>query len=150
MDEVNKSWVEKKSLTIAWLLFFFPVGIYAVWKGHVFDRQMQLIITVATAVVLYFLSGSIFMDVAYILAFCPFAIYLMWKDPMIAKATIYMFGTAYVALIILTISNVFYILLAQPEQQSTISGGSCTRVLKTDTCTYYRDSDCRVIARDCK
>jgi len=138
-------WWEKRTLVIAWLLFFFPVGLYGLWKGDLFTGNMKKIITGVVIAVLLILGGGEFLDFVYVFILCPIGIYLLWKDPAISKSTTYRFGGALAVLILV-------VLTALPSPQITnvnVTGGSCTAVTQSGGCTYYRDASCRVIAQQC-
>ncbi len=138
-------WWQKRTLVIVWLLFFFPVGLYGLWKGDLFTGNMKKIITGVVVAVLLILGGGEFLDFVYVFILCPIAIFLLWKDPAISKSTTYRFGGALAVLILV-------VLTALPSPQTTnvnVTGGSCTAVTQSGGCTYYRDASCRVIAQQC-
>ena len=81
----STDWMEKRTLVIAWLLFFFPVGLYGIWKGTLFDDKTKWIITGAVAAVVIVLGGGVLLDFVYVGVLCPLAVYLLRKDPAIAK-----------------------------------------------------------------
>ncbi len=139
-----KSWWENRTLVIVWLLFFFPVGLYGLWKGELFNSKMKGIFTGIVVAVFLIFGGTELLDFLYVFVLCPIGVYLLWKDPSIAKSTTYRFGGA-LALIII-------VLTVMPSQQTStvnVTGGSCTAVTQSGSCTYYRDSSCRVIAKQC-
>lgn len=138
-------WWEKRTLVITWLLFFFPVGLYGLWKGDLFTGSVKKIITGVVIAVLLILGGGEFLDFVYVFILCPIGIYLLWKDPDISKSTTYRFGGALAVLILV-------VLTAVPSPQTNtinVTGGSCTAVTQSGGCTYYRDASCRVIAQQC-
>lgn len=124
-------------------IVFFPIGLYGLWKGTLFSDKMKWIVTGAVATIVIVLGGGALLDFIYALVLCPFGIFLLWKDPTISKTTTYKFGGAS-ALIIVAFLAVL------PFQQTTSdTGGGCAAVTQSGNCTYYRDSTCKVIARDC-
>lgn len=56
----KKAWYENKLYVILWLIFFFPVGIYGVWKTGDWSKKTRWILT-ALPVILFFwimIAGS--------------------------------------------------------------------------------------------
>jgi len=43
---MKSKWYEKKIIVIALLFLFFPVGLYGLWKGSVFNRNTKLGLTI--------------------------------------------------------------------------------------------------------
>ncbi|MBZ4193911.1 MAG: hypothetical protein LAE24_06335 [Candidatus Contendobacter sp.] len=50
-------WYENKSAVILWLIFFFPVGLYGIWKSSQFSDKTKWIVT-GCFVVLIIISGA--------------------------------------------------------------------------------------------
>lgn len=145
-----KGWMENRTLVIVWLLIFFPVGLYAVWMGNVFEKQMKWTITGIIVVVLVLLRASWLMDYLYLLILLPAGLYLAWKDPGISKTATYLFSGAAALILINFIS--FTMQQAQQAQQGGdiyVPGPTCEKVQTYGSCTYYRDSDCNVIGQMC-
>lgn len=143
MEEQPKTWMDKKSIVIAWVVFFFPVGLYAVWKGQIFDQKAKLIITGivlftafgVTSLGIHELRNSIFMFIL-----CPVAIYFLWKDTSVKKTTTYIFCGVLVAFFAMYFSG------------GGVGGDiidNCIAVQEQDGCTYFRDSNCVVISQVC-
>ena len=140
----RKSWMENRSLVIVWLLIFFPVGLYAVWMGDVFEKRMKWAITGGIIVVLALLGGSRLLDLLYLLILTPAGLYLAWKDPGISKTTTSLFGGAAAFILIMFLSSA-----AQQNADSYAPGSTCEAVQTYGNCTYYRDSECNVIGQTC-
>lgn len=139
-----ENWMENRTLVIVWLLIFFPVGLYAVWMGNVFEKQMKWAIIGGIVAVLVLFGGGWLLDLIYLLILMPAGLYLAWKDPSISKTTTYLFGGGAAIILVL--------LLSSPAQQRTDSyapGSTCEAVQTQGDCTYYRDSDCNVIGQSC-
>lgn len=49
-DVQQVKWYEKRPVVIALLVFFFPAGLYAMWKGGHFSKKTRIIVTVACVV----------------------------------------------------------------------------------------------------
>ena len=140
-----KSWWENRTLVIVWLLFFFPVGLYGLWKGTLFSTKVKGSITAMVAVLFFALGSSGLTDFVYAFVLCPAGVFLLWKDPSISRSTTYRFGGALILILIA-------FLAAPPAQQTQsvyVPGGSCSAVTQSGSCTYYRDSSCNVIAKQC-
>jgi len=130
-------WKNNKTLLHAWLLIFFPVGLYALWTGDVYEKQTKAMIT--GGVVIAFLVLGVAFDALLALVFAPLAVFLVWKDKGIKRPTVYKFAAA---------AGVFVLLfLAAPTRQSGYDDGSA--VFQDGNCTYYRDSNNNVIGRSC-
>lgn len=140
-------WITNRPLLIAWLLVFFPVGLYGLWKGELFDKRWKVGITVAILVAFFGLNIRFFHP-AYVLIAYPAALYLMWKAEDVRRSTVFKFASAWVLIFVLFALNNLAGGSSGFENYGE-EGGSCTAVMKKDNCTYYRDSDCNVIAREC-
>ncbi|QDG77572.1 hypothetical protein [Labrenzia sp. PHM005] len=143
----GEGWTGNKPLVIAWLLIFFPVGFYGLWKGDVFERNWKIGITVLVLIA-FFPLGVRFVHPAYVLLAYPVGLYLLWQAPSVRRATFYKFAAAWCAVFVLFAVNN----LAGPSggfEDFGEEGGSCAAVMTQNNCTYYRDSDCNVIAREC-
>jgi hypothetical protein len=55
-DESSK-WYNKKTWVIVWLIFFFPVGLYGLWKGSIFNKKVKIAISFGLGVI--FVASSI-------------------------------------------------------------------------------------------
>lgn len=139
-----ENWMQNRTLVIVWLLIFFPVGLYAVWMGKTFEKQMKWAITGGIIVLLVLVGGSRLMDLLYLLILMPAGLYLAWKDPGISKKTTYLFGGVAAFILIMFLSS------AGPQGTDGYAPGStCEAVQTYGDCTYYRDSDCNVIGQTC-
>lgn len=138
-------WYQSRTLLLAWLLTFFPVGLYALWKGDVFPRNLKIGITVAVAV-LFFIARINFTHFAYVFVLWPVALFLLWQDKAVLRKTLYLFGGAWIIVVLVA----FYE-NAPVEGGGSFDdvGGSCSAVMTEGNCTYFRDSNCNVIARQC-
>ncbi|MDH5680857.1 MAG: hypothetical protein OEZ36_04665 [Spirochaetota bacterium] len=55
---VKKAWYEKKEIVTMFLVFFFPVGLYGLWRNSYFKQNTKLIVTgviVAYVIILPFI-----------------------------------------------------------------------------------------------
>lgn len=138
----NTQWRDNKTLVSAWLLAFFPVGLYALWRGAAFETKQKWQITAAVVVVFLLLGGSTLLSVALVFALIPAAIYLCWKDPQVSRRMIYVLAGWNLFMLVLLISN-------GSGGGYDDYGGTCSAVITEGNCTYYRDSDCNVIGRSC-
>ena len=130
-------WQNNRTLLQAWLLIFFPVGLYALWTGNVYEKNIKAVIT-GGVVIAFFVLGVAF-DALLALVFAPLAVFLLWKDKDIKRPTVYKFAAA---------AGIFVILfLAAPSRQGGYDDGS--GVFQDGNCTYYRDSNNNVIGRSC-
>ncbi len=121
-----EKWQNHKTLLYAWLLIFFPIGLYGLWTGTLFDTQKKWMITAGVVVVLIVTGAGFNALLAFILA--PLAVFLLWKDNSIQRPTVYKFAGGAVIL--------FLLFIAAPSPQGS-------------DCTYYRDSNYNVFARSC-
>ncbi len=130
-------WQNNRTLLHAWLLIFFPVGLYALWTGSVYEKQKKGMIT--GGVVIAFLVLGVAFDAVLALVLAPLAVFLLWKDKEIKRPTVYKFAAA---------AGVFVLLfLAAPARQGGYDDGSS--VIQDGNCAYYRDSNYNVIGRSC-
>lgn len=134
-------WFENRTLVIAWLLAFFPVGLYAVWKGSLFDRNWKIGISVVVGVL--FVAGINFTNPVYVFLLYPAAVFLLRRDKDIERKTVYIFGGCWFLVLILAATQM------GGGGGSYGDGGQCAAVMTQGNCTYYRDSDCNVISRQC-
>ena len=139
------SWKQRPRLVFAWLLLFFPVGLYALWSGNLVDRKRKWMITGAVAAILL-VATSTFLNLLYALILVPLALWILWRDPEISRPIFYRFAAGGALAALLTLFN----LPGQTVQESTPEGGSCAAVQTSGNCTYYRDDQCNVIARSCQ
>lgn len=45
MSEQKPGWYENKAAVILWLIFFFPAGLYGIWKSSQFSDKVKWIVT---------------------------------------------------------------------------------------------------------
>ncbi len=121
-----ESWQNHKTLLYAWLLIFFPIGLYGLWTGSLFDTRKKWMIT-GGVVLVFLLTGAGF-NALLALILAPLAVILLWKDTSIQRPTVYKFGAG--------AAVIFLLFIAAPAQQG-------------DDCTYFRDSNYNVFARSC-
>ncbi len=137
-ETTDRRWQDRRSLVYAWLLLFFPVGLYGLWTSRVFDDRQKWRFSAAVAVVLVVGSAGL-LNLLAALVCAPMAVFLLWRDPEIARPTFRNFtiGAGVVALLAL----------------SSAGGGGgfgeddCTAVIEQGGATYFRDSDCNVIGK---
>ena len=118
---------------------FFPVGLYALWKGSVFERNWKIGITVVIAVL--FIAGINFTNPIYVFLLYPGGVFLLWQDKTIARKTVYIFAGCWILV---------FLLFASQYGGGSSGGGTCSAVMTQGNCTYDRDSNCNVIARECR
>ena len=133
-------WYENRTLVIVWLLLFFPVGLYGLWKSDRFQRQRQIWITVAVVAVFLLLGGSLMLNLAYGLVACPLALILIWRDSALARRTKWVISAATV---------VFALISLSADDMQGGRGGGMAGLLHGNDCTYFRDSTGNVISRSC-
>ena len=73
--EQKSNWFDNKTRVIAWILTFFPVGIYGLWKNQEFIRNVKFGVTVAVAMA--FVLGINFTHPLYVFIAFPAGIYLL-------------------------------------------------------------------------
>lgn len=142
----GEDWKDNRTFVIAWLLVFFPVGLYGLWKGNCFDSNWKVGLTVLVVVV-FLVMGMRLVHPAYVFLFYPAALFVLWQDKGVKRATFYKFAGGWAVVFVLFVMNG----LAGPASYQDLyeEGGSCAAVMTQNNCTYYRDSDCNVIAREC-
>ena len=133
-------WYENRTLVFVWILLFFPVGLYGLWKSDQFQRQRQILITVATVVVFLLLGASSSINVTYGLVVCPIALILIWRDAALARQTKWVISGATV---------VFALISLSADDMQGGRGGGMAGLLHGNDCTYFRDSTGNVISRSC-
>ena len=134
----NIRWQDRRSLVYAWLLLFFPVGLYGLWTSRVFEDRQKWQFSAAVAVVLVVGSAGL-INLLVGLVGAPLAVFLLWRDPEIARPTFRNFaiGAGVVALLA----------LASAGGGGGFGGdGDCSAVMEGSSGTYFRDSDCNVFA----
>ena len=133
-------WSDNKDLVIFWLLVFFPVGLWALWTGNCFEKNRKIQITIAVAAIL--LVGSLGINTfLYFFIAWPAALFLLWRNQGEKKTWFYVAVGVFVVLGLLNLGN--------GGSGNYSGGGSCAAVMTEGNCTYYRDDNCNVIAREC-
>ena len=143
-DETKAQWFDNKTLVIAWILTFFPVGLYGLWKNQEFIRNVKFGVTVA--VVIAFVLGINFTHPLYVFVAFPAGVYLLWREREALGGLWKRFAIAYPIVLILALINAAY---APTGGNGGELGGSCSAVITEGNCTYYRDDDCNVIGKSC-
>lgn len=87
-------WYVSKTLVIAWVLIFFPVGLYGVWKSDDFIKNVKFGISVA-CVMGFFSLGINFTSPIYMFGLFPIALVLLWRDKDISNMLTMKFAAAY-------------------------------------------------------
>lgn len=141
--EQKSNWFDNKTLVIAWILTFFPVGIYGLWKNQEFIRNVKIGVTVAVAMA--FVLGINFTHPLYVFVAFPAGIYLLWKHRKELGGLWKRFAFAYPVVLVLALLQA----ANTPAGGGRILGGSCSAVITEGNCTYYRDDDCNVISKSC-
>ena len=142
--ESKSNWYDSKTLVIAWVLVFFPVGLYGVWKSDDFIRNVKFGVSVA-CVIGFFGLGINFVHPLYVFVMYPTALFLLWRAPEISKKLTVRFAIGFPIILILA-------LFAAGNGQTSVeggTGGSCSAVITQGNCTYYRDDNCNVIGSSC-
>lgn len=57
-DLIKKPWYQKKTVVILWIVFFFPVGLYGLWKGDIFTKIIKITITAFFILLMVFMPKS--------------------------------------------------------------------------------------------
>ena len=143
-DETKAQWFDNKTLVTAWILTFFPVGLYGLWKNQEFIRNVKFGVTVA--VVIAFVLGINFTHPLYVFVAFPAGVYLLWREREALGGLWKRFAIAYPIVLVLALINAAY---APTGGSSGELGGSCSAVITEGNCTYYRDDDCNVISKSC-
>jgi len=141
--EQKSNWFDNKTLVIAWILTFFPVGIYGLWKNQEFIRNVKFGVTVAVAMA--FVLGINFTHPLYVFVAFPVGIYLLWKHRGELGGLWKRYAFAYPVVLVLALLQA----ANTPAGGGSILGGSCSAVITEGNCTYYRDDDCNVISKSC-
>ncbi len=138
-DTTSLRWQERASLLFAWLLLFFPIGLYGLWSSTLFAQNRKWQITGAVVLVLVVTSAGLF-NLLYALLLVPLAIWLLWRDRDLSRTTFRYFavGGGVAALLALGSAG---------SGGGGFGAGSCTEVQSQGGWTYYRDADCNVIGR---
>ncbi len=140
-------WHADDFLLLGWLLFLPPLGLYGAWQRTEYtDRQKQIFVGVF--IVVWLLSAAIgFLALVYLVA-CPVYAWLFWRKHEYTANT--RLGFAVAAGILAVASLAVLGAGGASNRSGTADSSGCTSVLTRGNCTYYRDSDCRVIARQCR
>lgn len=134
------SWRNNRDLVVFWLLVFFPVGLWALWTGNCFEKNRKIQITVAVVALLVIGSLGVNTFLYFFIAW-PIALYLLWRNQGESKKWFYIAVGAFIVLGVVNLSN--------GGGGGSGDGGSCAAVTTQGNCTYYRDDNCNVIARQC-
>ncbi|GLQ19037.1 hypothetical protein [Maritalea porphyrae] len=137
-------WYDNKNLVIAWILTFFPVGIYGLWKNQEFIRNVKFGVTVAVAMA--FVLGINFTHPLYVFVAFPAGIYLLWKNRKELGGLWKRFALVYPIILVLALLQAAN---TPVGGAGSILGGSCSAVITEGNCTYFRDDDCNVISKSC-
>ena len=142
-NTVSHRWQDRRSLVHAWLLLFFPIGLYGLWTSTRFEqsRKWQFTGAVAAALVLGS-AGLLNLLVAFVGA--PLAVFLLWRDPEIPRGTLRNFAIGAGVLAVLALAS------AGGGSGGLGGGGPCAAVQTYGNCTYYRDNQCNVIGQSCQ
>jgi hypothetical protein len=138
-------WYNRKALLIAWLLVFAPIGLFGLWKTAIFEKNMRIGIAIGV-VILFFAGGFSLGNAIYPLILFPLAIYLLWKSDEVKRNIVVGFVIAWVVVLILFLVNAQ---LGGKNFDDSYIGGSCAAVTTEAGCTYFRDDNCNVIAKQC-
>ncbi len=140
-------WYDNQTMLLVWLLVLFPVGLFGLWKTSLFDLKIKAALAVGVLVA-FALNGFQIIGPIYLLILFPAALFLLWRDSGFRSRKFYGFGGAWLVVLML---GAF-----EASQQPTYGGGvqssgpSCAAVMTEGSCTYFRDDDCNVIARQCE
>lgn len=146
-EDTPASRFENRPLLIAWLLAFFPVGLYGLWKGSVFDTRWKIGLTIAVLIV-FTATGFRLVHPLYVFVLFPAALVVLFRSNAVARATVYKFGAGWgVAFLLLAVNTGLGGGASDPYGDV---GGSCAATFTQNGCTYFRDSDCNVIAKQCE
>lgn len=137
-------WYDNKNLVIAWILAFFPIGIYGLWKNQEFIRNVKFGVTVAVAMA--FVLGINFTHPLYVFVAFPAGIYLLWKNREELGGLWKRFALVYPIILVLALLQATN---TPVGGGGSILGGSCSAVITEGNCTYFRDDDCNVISKSC-
>ena len=123
------------------------LGLYGAWQRTEYtDRQRQIFIGVF--IVVWLLSAAVGLLALIYLVACPVYAWLFWRKHEYTANTRLGFA---IAAGILAVASLAVLGAGGASNRSGAADSSgCTLVLTRGNCTYYRDSDCRVIARQCR
>ncbi len=141
-----EDWYRDNFLLCAWLLFLPPLGLYGAWQRDDYaERQRQIFIGVFAVV--WLVSAAVGLLLPVYLLGGPVYAWLLWNRREYEYSTRLGFA---IAAGIFAIASLAALVgpAASPGNRAQDDDG-CTSVLKRGNCTYYRDSNCRVIARQC-
>ncbi len=141
-DTISQRWQDRRSLVYAWLLLFFPVGLYGLWSGTAFAQNRKWQLTGAVVAVLVIGSAG-FINLLIGLVGAPLAVFLLWRDPEISRATFRNFAIGAGVIAVLALASV-------GSGGGGFSPSPCAAVQTYGNCTYYRDDQCNVIGQSCQ
>lgn len=139
-DEKKLGLKDNRDLVVFWLLVFFPVGLWLLWTGSIFEQKHKIMITVGIVVALL-IGTSGLNTFLYLLVAWPIALYLLWRNKEIARKWLYIAGGVFAVLALIELGG--------GGSALNSGGGSCAAVMTQGNCTYYRDDNCNVVARQC-
>jgi len=139
-DEKKLGLKDNRDLVVFWLLVFFPVGLWLLWTGSIFEQKHKIMITVGIVVALL-IGTSGLNTFLYLLVAWPIAFYLLWRNKEIARKWLYIAGGVFAVLALIELGG--------GGGALNSGGGSCAAVMTQGNCTYYRDDNCNVVARQC-
>ena len=76
----NTQWYMYKNLVIAWLVFFWPIGLYGLWKTSVFTKPVKWQIAGLVVCITLVFGGTQQFNLLLVFFLYPVGLYLVWKD----------------------------------------------------------------------
>ncbi len=142
----KQNWYDNRTMLYVWLLIFFPAGLYGLWKTTLFEVRGRIGLALA-ALAAFAIGGFRLINPLSVLLLFPVALFLLWKDQNLPRNRLYIFGGVWIVVFAL-----FFVeaTLLQPRATLTESGPTCVAVMTEGNCTYFRDDNCNVIARQCE
>lgn len=58
MEQESRKWYDNKIITLVLTVIFFPVGLYALWKGNSFGKTGKIVVTVIVGLVVLAIMGK--------------------------------------------------------------------------------------------
>lgn len=139
-DEKPLALKDNRDLVVFWLLVFFPFGLWLLWTGSIFEQKHKIMISVGIVVALLIGTSGV-NTLLYLFVAWPLALYLLWRNKQITRKWVYIAGGVFAVLALLELGGGGGALNGD--------GGSCAAVMTQGNCTYYRDDNCNVVARQC-
>lgn len=138
-----ETWHRNRTLVIAWLVYFFPVGLWGLWASDRFAHTHKIIITVVTAVGVLLIAAVPYLNILYLLIAWPAVLVLVWRDRELTQIPRLGFAGASALALLIFVAGL------AGGGYSSGDGAGMARTIEGGGCTYFRDSSGNVIGRQC-